>query len=114
MRTRLRHPKSLSLKILRVSPYNSKILVLSRLEVYCFHRPEGEGVPPPRIRKPHVGGVVPFKSVWLDRAILQPEPSFTRVFPILVSSSSDLSRRSLTPRYCFGSASNIPTEAKPG
>jgi len=55
MRTRLRHPKSLSLKILRVSPYDSEILVLSRLEVYCFHRPEGEGVPRPRIRKPRVG-----------------------------------------------------------
>lgn len=48
MRTPLRHPKSLSLKILRVSPYNSKILVLSRLEVHCFHRPEGEGGTPGR------------------------------------------------------------------
>jgi hypothetical protein len=39
-----RHPKSYSLKILPINPYNSKILVLSRLQLHCFHRPGGRGV----------------------------------------------------------------------
>src|SRR3954469_6662623 len=37
--------KSYSLKILPINPYNSKILVSSCLQLHCFHRPEGEGVP---------------------------------------------------------------------
>src|SRR5438067_9717246 len=37
---------SLSLKIFRISPYSSKILMLSTLQLHCFHRPEGEGVDP--------------------------------------------------------------------
>jgi hypothetical protein len=43
------HPhltNSFSLKIFRLTPYNSEILVLSRPQVHCFHRSEGEGVPP--------------------------------------------------------------------
>jgi hypothetical protein len=36
---------SYSLKILAISPYKSKILVPSCLQLHCFHRPEGEGVP---------------------------------------------------------------------
>jgi hypothetical protein len=61
MRTRLRHPKSLSLKILRVSPYNSEILMRSRLQVHCFHRPGGRGYPP-RTRKPQPPARGPSKS----------------------------------------------------
>jgi hypothetical protein len=37
--------KSLPLKILPINPYYSEILMLSPLQVHCFHRPEGEGVP---------------------------------------------------------------------
>lgn len=40
------HPyltNSFSLKILPLTPYNSEILVLSRPQVHCFHRSEGEG-----------------------------------------------------------------------
>ena len=37
--------KYYALKIFRVSPYNSEILVPTLTQVYCFHRPEGEGVP---------------------------------------------------------------------
>jgi hypothetical protein len=37
--------KSFWLKIFRVSPYYSKILTLTSLQVHCFHRPKGEGVP---------------------------------------------------------------------
>jgi hypothetical protein len=41
-----RHPANCyGLKILPISPYNSKILVPTLMQVYCFHRPEGEGVP---------------------------------------------------------------------
>ena len=40
-----RQPKFYSLKILPISPYNSEILVPTLMQVYCFHRPEGEGVP---------------------------------------------------------------------
>jgi hypothetical protein len=39
-------PKSFLFKILPVNPYYSKILVLTSLQLHCFHRPEGEGVPP--------------------------------------------------------------------
>ena len=39
-----RQPKFYSLKILPISPYDSKILVLSRLQLHCFHRPGGRGV----------------------------------------------------------------------
>jgi hypothetical protein len=35
-----------SLKILRVNPYNSKILTRSSLQVHCFHKREGEGGTP--------------------------------------------------------------------
>ena len=38
-------PKSFLFKILPINPYYSKILVLTSLQVHCFHRPEGEGVP---------------------------------------------------------------------
>src|SRR6185369_840505 len=37
--------KSLQLKIFPINPYYSEILMLSPLQVHCFHRPEGEGVP---------------------------------------------------------------------
>jgi hypothetical protein len=49
------HPKSYSLKILPVSPYYSKILMLSSLQLYCFHRPGGEGgtLPAGAPRFPH-------------------------------------------------------------
>ena len=44
-------PKSFLFKILPINPYSSKILVLTSLQVHCFHRPEGEGVPPaPRVQ----------------------------------------------------------------
>ena len=39
-------PKSFLFKILPINPYSSKILVLTSLQLHCFHRPEGEGVPP--------------------------------------------------------------------
>ena len=42
-------PKSFLFKILPVNPYYSKILVLTSLQLHCFHRPEGEGVPPARV-----------------------------------------------------------------
>ena len=41
-----RHPNYYSLKILAITPYYSKILMPTPLQVHCFHRPEGEGVPP--------------------------------------------------------------------
>jgi hypothetical protein len=47
--------KSFWLKIFRVSPYYSKILTLTSLQVHCFHRPEGEGVPP--AARPRVGNI---------------------------------------------------------
>jgi hypothetical protein len=49
------HPdpvKSLQFKILAINPYYSEILMLSRLQVHCFHRPEGEGVPSTRSAVP--------------------------------------------------------------
>src|SRR5438094_2153976 len=39
------HLNSLSLKILAINPYNSKILMLSTRQLHYFHRPEGEGYP---------------------------------------------------------------------
>jgi hypothetical protein len=45
MRMYLNHSNSYSLKIFPISPYNSKILMLTPLQLHCFHRPEGEGVP---------------------------------------------------------------------
>jgi hypothetical protein len=39
----LHRPKCLRLKILPVNPYNSEILMLTRPEIHCFHRPGGEG-----------------------------------------------------------------------
>ena len=51
MKTVARHPKYYSLKILAITPYYSKILMPTPLQVHCFHRPEGEGVPPaPRVQ----------------------------------------------------------------
>jgi hypothetical protein len=47
-----RFPNSYSLKILPVNPYNSKICMLTLVQVHCFHRPEGEGVPCPASRGP--------------------------------------------------------------
>src|SRR5205823_3772604 len=41
-----RHANSFSLKIFAINPYSSKILMLSTLQLHCFHRPEGEGVDP--------------------------------------------------------------------
>ena len=41
----LRAPKSLSLKILPLNPYNSEILMPTRPELHCFHRPGGGGYP---------------------------------------------------------------------
>src|SRR6185369_16714129 len=46
MRIYPHRPKYQSLKILRVNPYNSRILMLSSLQLHCFHRPEGEGGTP--------------------------------------------------------------------
>ena len=46
MKTVARHPNYYSLKILAITPYYSKILMPTPLQVHCFHRPEGEGVPP--------------------------------------------------------------------
>ena len=40
-----RQPKFYSLKILPINPYNSKICMLSSVQLHCFHRPRGEGVP---------------------------------------------------------------------
>jgi hypothetical protein len=45
MRMYQRHANSLSLKILPINPYNSEILMPTLVELHCFHRPEGEGVP---------------------------------------------------------------------
>jgi hypothetical protein len=41
--------KSFCFKILPINPYYSKILMLSSLQVHCFHRSEGEGGTPSRI-----------------------------------------------------------------
>jgi hypothetical protein len=49
-------PKSFLFKILPVNPCYSEILVLTSLQVHCFHRPEGEGVPP-GARVPAVGEI---------------------------------------------------------
>jgi len=45
MQTHAGAVKSLQLKIFPINPYYSEILMLSPLQVHCFHRPEGEGVP---------------------------------------------------------------------
>jgi hypothetical protein len=45
MRTYLNHSNSYSLKIFPITPYYSKILMLTSLQLHCFHRPGGEGVP---------------------------------------------------------------------
>ena len=37
------HAKPFSLKIFRVNPYNSEILITTVLLLHCFDRPEGEG-----------------------------------------------------------------------
>src|SRR4029079_12060182 len=52
-------PKSLRLKILPLSPYNSEILMPTRLQLHCFHRPGGRGVGyvPIRMPGPNSGGV---------------------------------------------------------
>src|SRR5689334_14792080 len=47
MQTHPHHCKSFSLKILPINPYNSKICMLSSVQLHCFHRPRGEGVPTP-------------------------------------------------------------------
>src|SRR4051794_7352687 len=47
MRSHPHHRKSLLLKILPVNPYNSKICMLSPVQLHCFHRPRGEGGTPP-------------------------------------------------------------------
>ena len=46
MPSRALHPKSLPLKIFRISPYSSRILVSTRLQPHCFHRAGGRGVLP--------------------------------------------------------------------
>ena len=46
MRVHAHHPKSLWLKILPITPYYSRILMLSVPQLHCFHRPGGRGVPP--------------------------------------------------------------------
>jgi len=45
MQTHPPHPKSFRLKILPISPYSSRILVLSSLQLHYFHRSGGRGVP---------------------------------------------------------------------
>ena len=53
MRVHSHHPKSLWLKILPITPYYSRILMLSVPQLHCFHRPGGRGVPPHcRIHEP--------------------------------------------------------------
>lgn len=54
MKSCLRAPKSLSLKILPLNPYNSEILMLTRRELHCFHTP-GEGGTPIKARRSAVG-----------------------------------------------------------
>jgi hypothetical protein len=58
----LHRPKCLRLKILPVNPYNSEILMLTRPEIHCFHRPGGRGVPPSKLGAARFGG-------WRNRAI---------------------------------------------
>jgi hypothetical protein len=84
MRTRLHRPKCLSLKILRVSPYNSEILVLSRLEVYCFHRPEGEGVPHRELVSRALGGVFNSSRFGLRGHVFSPTKCCRRSFAFRV------------------------------
>jgi hypothetical protein len=43
MRTYRYHPNSYSLKILPITPYYSKILMPTSLQLHCFHRPGGRG-----------------------------------------------------------------------
>jgi hypothetical protein len=45
VRTHRYHPNSYSLKILPITPHCSKILMPTSLQLHCFHRPGGEGVP---------------------------------------------------------------------
>jgi hypothetical protein len=47
----LHAPKCLRLKILPVNPYNSEILMLTRPEIHCFHRPGGRGGTPIKARR---------------------------------------------------------------
>jgi hypothetical protein len=52
--------KSFGLKILPITPLNSKILMLSPVQLHCFHRPRGRGYP--RIAQPLLGrnSTIPF------------------------------------------------------
>src|SRR6185369_12858157 len=47
--------KSLGLKILPLSTYNSEILVPTLLQLHCFHRPGGGGYPAPFLAAMHNG-----------------------------------------------------------
>jgi len=52
------HPhraKSLGLKILPLSAYNSEILMPALLQLHCFHRPGGGGYPAPFLAAMHNG-----------------------------------------------------------
>ena len=52
------HPhraKSLGLKILPLSAYNSEILMPTLLQLHCFHRPGGGGYPAPFLAAMHNG-----------------------------------------------------------
>src|SRR6185369_8846101 len=51
------HPKPLRLKILPLSPYNSEILMPTRLQLHCFHRPGEGGYVPIRMPGRNSGGV---------------------------------------------------------
>ena len=62
------HPhvaNSFWLKIFRISPYNSEILVLSRPQVHCFHRSEGEGGTP--VRSPNFALFAKFTAEIFER-----------------------------------------------
>ena len=61
------HPhltNSFWLKILRVTPYNSEILVRSRPQVHCFHRSEGGGGTP--VRSPNFALFAKFRARYLS------------------------------------------------
>ena len=53
-----------SLKIFRLTPYNSEILVRSRPQVHCFHRSEGEGGTP--VRSPNFALFAKFRARYLS------------------------------------------------
>jgi hypothetical protein len=74
MRMFVSHPKSFSLKIFAITPYNSKILVPATLQPHCFHTPGGRGYP---VDERH-GDLAPRFTLRVSLAVASPRFSRTR------------------------------------